>query len=108
MTYKDLYNLSGKLANGLKNMGLSKGDRIGLYLSSCMELYICYWAIVRLGGIAVLLNPMLKKDEINYILSDTQAQIVFSQKSIIDELIKASDALPEFKEIIVIVRNKHN
>lgn len=102
LTYKELYNLSGKLANALKGMGVNRGDRIGLYLSSRLEFYICYWAIVRSGAIAVLLNSMLKKNEIEYILSDTQAQIAFSEKSIANELIKACDALPESREIIIV------
>tara|TARA_B110000967_G_scaffold36040_1_gene35215 strand:+ start:570 stop:2480 length:1911 start_codon:yes stop_codon:yes gene_type:complete len=51
LTYKELLESVCKFANGLKNIGVSKGDRVCLYLPMVPELTIAVLACARIGAI---------------------------------------------------------
>jgi acetyl-CoA synthetase len=51
LTYNDLYIEVNKLANALKKMGISKGDRVGIYLPMIPELPIAMIACAKIGAI---------------------------------------------------------
>ena len=49
LTYRDLHAEVGRFANGLKSLGLNKGDRVAIYLGMVPELPIAMLACARLG-----------------------------------------------------------
>jgi len=100
LTYAELYNQSDRMANALQKLGVTRGDRVGIYLSSRPEFYICYWSIIRLGAVAVLLNPMYKEREIEHVLTDTGAKVCFTEESIVRRLQVVSKEIPEKLSII--------
>ena len=51
--YRDLKNQADRLAASLPGLGLSKGDRVCLFLPNCMEFVLCYWAVLKAGGVVV-------------------------------------------------------
>ncbi|HEB37507.1 MAG TPA: acetate--CoA ligase [Thermoplasmatales archaeon] len=51
LTYKDLYREVNKLANALKQLGVKKGDRVGIYLPMIPELPIAMLACAKIGAI---------------------------------------------------------
>ena len=51
LTYRDLYAEVNKLANGLKSIGIEKGDRVGIYLPMIPELPISMLACAKIGAI---------------------------------------------------------
>jgi long-chain acyl-CoA synthetase len=69
--YRELDNLSAKLASALKSQGVKKDDRIALYLPNIPEFVVCYLAALKIGAVAVSVNSMLKADELKYILDDS-------------------------------------
>lgn len=73
LTYSELKNASDLLASSLYRQGFRKGDRIALMLPNCIEYIISFYAIHRLGGIVVQINPMYESSELDYILSDSEA-----------------------------------
>ena len=73
ITYSELKNASDRLAGSLYRKGFRKGDRIALMLPNCIEYIISFYAIHRLGGIVVQINPMYQTSELDYILKDSEA-----------------------------------
>jgi len=74
ITYSSLKKISDRIASGLKEMGLEKGDRIILYMPKSVEAVVIHVGIQKAGGISVILNPGFKKDELAYFLKDTDAR----------------------------------
>ena len=74
MTYGELDNAIDKFAMGLTNLGVQKGDRVGLYMENCPQFVISYFGILRAGGIVVALNPMFKQIELEYEINDSQLE----------------------------------
>ena len=76
ITYKELDQAGNRLANAFAAHGIGKGDRVALYLPNIPEFAICYLAAVKIGAIAVSVNPMLKSDELKYLLNDSGSKLL--------------------------------
>ncbi len=80
MTYSSLQNISNRVANGLKGIGLQKGERVILFMQKSMEQVVFHLGVQKVGAISVILNPGFKKDEMDYFLRDTDAKLVIAGK----------------------------
>ena len=76
LSYAELNAQASAVANGLRSLGVKKGDRVALYLSNIPEFVVAFFAIAKIGGIAVSLNIMLKKMEIEYVLNHSGTKVL--------------------------------
>jgi len=76
VTYSSLKDISDRVACGLKEMGLEKGDRVILSMPKSIEAVALHLGVQKAGAISVILNPGFKKDEMAYFLKDTDAKII--------------------------------
>ena len=79
LTYAELHARVCQLAVGLRLRGLGPGDHIALSCPNTPHFVMAYFAILKLGGVVVPLNVLLKPREIEYHLrdSDAKALLVF-------------------------------
>ena len=73
-TYGELNTQTASLASALENLGLAPGERLGIFLPNCPQLVMAYNAALRLGAVAVMLNPLLSPKELAHQLADSGAQ----------------------------------
>lgn len=64
LNYDEVEMLAERIAGGLKNIGLRKGDRVGIISHNCPEWGISYLAILAAGGTAVPFDSSWKEGEI--------------------------------------------
>ncbi|MGC9318787.1 MAG: long-chain-fatty-acid--CoA ligase [Armatimonadota bacterium] len=76
MTWGELSAAVDAAAAGLQRLGVEPGDRVGLVLPNCPQFVITYLACVRMGAMAVPLNPVLAPEEAAYIVADAGAKAV--------------------------------
>ena len=76
--YEELNKTASRLADKMKAQGVQKGDRVALYLPNIPEFIICYIATLKIGAIAVSVNPMLKIEELKYVLNDSGSVLLFT------------------------------
>ncbi len=74
ITYGELERQTASLAAALNSLGLAPGERLGIFLPNCPQLVIAYHAALRLGAVAVMLNPLLSPKELAYQLADSGAR----------------------------------
>jgi len=89
ISYRELNQDSNRMANTFLDLGVKKGDRAILYLPKSLGFVVAHLALQKIGAIAVPLNPGFKKSEMEYLLEDTEAQLVLSgseQESIVKEI----------------------
>ena len=68
---------ASRLASALVHrLGVRKGSRVGLLLPNCPEFTMTDWALIRAGLVRVPVNPRLAPSEVEYILSDSGAEVV--------------------------------
>lgn len=74
LTYSQLKNATDRLASALYCRGFQKGERIAVMLPNSMEYIVSFYAIQRLGGVVVQVNPMYQTNELDYLLRDSDAK----------------------------------
>jgi long-chain acyl-CoA synthetase len=102
-TYRDLRDKVNRVANGLRKLGVGKGDRVCVYTGNRCETLISYFAIWRIGAIAVPANPAFKADEMEYILNDSESNTLITLKRTYEEVIsQIRSKTPALKNVVVI------
>jgi len=61
---------------GLPGLGLGRADRVAVYLEKRPETVIALFAAAAAGGVFVPINPLLKPDQVGYILRDCNVRIL--------------------------------
>lgn len=72
-TYSNLKNVCERIATALSKQGFQKGDRIALMMPNCLEYVISFFAIQRLGGVVVQVNPNFQVAELKLLLQNSEA-----------------------------------
>jgi len=76
ITYKEMNELTDRLAAGLHNLGLRKGDRVGLFIPNTPQFIIAFYAILKAGGVVVATNPLYTQREIEHQVNDAGIEIM--------------------------------
>jgi len=78
LSYAELDSLTGRLAVGLNELGVRRGDSVVLFLQNSLEFVIGYYGILKAGGIAAPANPLYKGNELKHQLNDAKATIIIT------------------------------
>ncbi len=105
LSYQDLANKVEIAASVMAHIGLSQGDKFGVWAPNCAEWIICALAGQRLGAVMVTLNTRYKGAEAADILRRSHCRILFTVKNFLGHdypaMLSGQD-LPELEQIIVI------
>ena len=114
-TYAQMHAWSVQLAAGLVNKGVKPGDHVALLMANFPEFVAVKFAIAMVGAVAVPVNFLNKRDELAYVLKQSNAVMLITMDSFrnmpywryLDELIPdwqvqgGGDVFPELKNVIV-------
>lgn len=78
ISYGQLHEQSTRLAAGLLERGLRFEDRVVIFLDNSYETVLSLYAVLKAGGVFVILNPGLKPDKLAYILNNSDAAFLIS------------------------------
>ncbi|MDJ1371844.1 long-chain fatty acid--CoA ligase [Gulosibacter molinativorax] len=78
LTFGQLHEHVLRFANGLRRIGVKRGDRVALVMPNCPQHVIAYLAILRLGAIAVEHNPLYTRSELLTQYRDHGAKITIA------------------------------
>ncbi|MBT5938402.1 MAG: AMP-binding protein [Rhodospirillaceae bacterium] len=99
-TYDHLLNQSERIAQILvDDFGLVPGNRVLLRSRNNPMLVACWLGVLKAGGICVTTMPLLKADELSFILNRMIIQFAFCEYDLVDDLNKAKLSCPTLKEI---------
>jgi fatty-acyl-CoA synthase len=107
LTYAEVDSRSDALAASLSNLGVERGDRVALILPACPEFVVSLFAVAKLGGIVVPVNPRELPSEIQYMLrhSETVCAVTVERAYGIDFLQLFEDLqirLPELQYLVTV------
>ena len=85
MTYRALDEASARVAGLLHERGLKPGGRVGIMMPNVAEVPVVYYGVLRAGGVAVPMNPLLKAREVAYYLGDSGAGLIFAWHAFADQ-----------------------
>jgi long-chain acyl-CoA synthetase len=100
ITFDELNKNVNRLANGLKGLGIKRGDRVAIMLPNTPEFVYSFFACQKLGAIAVPFNTMYKGGEILHILNDCGAKAIITLNSTVPLINEIKPELPQLQHII--------
>ncbi|MCZ6672551.1 MAG: acetate--CoA ligase [Verrucomicrobia bacterium] len=115
LTYFDLHREICKFANGLKSLGVQKGDRIAIYLPMIPELAMALLACARIGAVHSVIFAGFSADSIKDRVLDMDAKFVITGdgswrrgkalnlKALVDEAVEGVDCV---EKVVVVKREQ--
>lgn len=104
ITYKELGDLSDRLAAALADLGIKKGDRVALILNNCTQFVISFFGILKAGGIVVALNPTFPPLKWADQIKDADARIIITLSKFYNDLNSIRSDTPVQKVIVTNVK----
>lgn len=86
VTYSELQDKVNKFASFISQKGLKKGDRIAIYLPRSIDAVIALFATWLNGCVGVIINDVLKKQQVNYIIEHSEASLIISNEKMLSSL----------------------
>ncbi|AZG45264.1 AMP-binding protein [Gordonia insulae] len=105
-TYAEFHRDVRALAAGLVRLGVSPGDRVGLWSPNRFEWVLTQYATAEIGAILVNLNPAYRQNEIEYALAQSGTSVVvaaerFKDSAYASMLADARPNCPEVREVVL-------
>ena len=77
-TYAEIEAQANRIANGLLDLGLRRGDRVAVWLPNSVETVVAIFGILKAGGVFTVVNPTTKPGKLAYILNNCEAWGLFA------------------------------
>lgn len=112
VTYEELYKLTNRVARGLQQLGVKKGDRVAIYMPAILEQIVAVLAVARLGAVHTVVFGGFAANALRDRINDAQARIVITADGnyrggkLIQLMKIANEALAETPQVekVVVVR----
>jgi acyl-CoA ligase (AMP-forming) (exosortase A-associated) len=95
LSYGALGDAIERFAGALLDLGLLRGERVGVFLEKRFETVITSFSAPAAGGVFVPINPLLKPEQVAYILQDCNVRV----------LVTSSERLPLLREALAACRD---
>jgi natural product biosynthesis luciferase-like monooxygenase protein len=94
LTYRELDERAGRLANHLADLGIGPDGLVGIHLARSIDMVVGVLGVLKAGGAYVPLDPVYPEDRIAYMIEDSKASVVLTHAA-------ASPALPVITATVV-------
>lgn len=78
--YASLAELADRVAAGLNAVGIGRLDRVGIYLPKRVETVAAFFGIARAQGVFVPINPLLKAEQVGYIIRNCDVRVLITSR----------------------------
>lgn len=100
ITFREMNALTDRVAAALVDMGVKKGDRVGIFMPNTPQFVMVYFGILKAGGVVVATNPLYTPPEIEHQASDSGIEYMFVMTNFY-ETIKKAQPKTKIKKLIV-------
>ena len=101
ITYAELATQIEGFASGLAALGVSRGERVAIYLDKRRETVVASFGAPAHGAVFVPINPLLKADQVAYILRDCGVRVLVTSPERLQPLAQALGGCPELRHVVV-------
>ena len=102
LRYGELAALVEKFASGMLSLGLKRSERVGIYLEKRFETVIASFGAAAAGGVFVPLNPLLKPEQVGYILRDCNVRVLVTSQERYTLLAATLAQCPDLREVVLV------
>jgi 2-aminobenzoate-CoA ligase len=101
-TYRELSELSNRLASTLIELGVKPFDRVGIRFSNTPEAIVSNFGILKAGALPVTLHPRWSAKEVQHVLNDSEAKVLITEKDLLKEVEETRPRLKYLQNIVVV------
>lgn len=101
-TFGQLKELSNKFANGLREMGVEKGDRAMILVHRLPEWYVAILGMIKLGVIPIPTPNLSVPKDIQYRVNESEASVIVTDMKNYQKVDEVRDTLPSLKNFVLI------
>lgn len=102
LAYGELHALVGRCAAGLGALGLQRAERVAIYLEKRCETVIASFGAPAAGGVFVPLNPLLKPEQVAYIMRDCNVRVLITSADRLALLQPVLSACHDLRHVVVL------
>jgi acyl-CoA synthetase (AMP-forming)/AMP-acid ligase II len=106
LTFQELNDKVNRIAHALIDIGVKRGDRVGLLLMNCHDFEIVYFAVCKVGAILVPINFWYKNPEIEYVANKSGISVLILGSNFIETIEAVKERLETVKKCIVVGEEK--
>jgi acyl-CoA ligase (AMP-forming) (exosortase A-associated) len=101
-SYAELWNTVARFAVGLAELGVGRDDRVAVFLEKRLETVESVFGISAAGGVFVPINPLLKPQQVAYILDNCGVRVLVTTAARLALLAPALEACPTLERVVVV------
>lgn len=101
-TWGDLRDKVDALADGLRALGVGKGDSVALLLGNRPEFHLADLAAMMLGATPFSIYMTYAPSQIAFVVGDADARVLITESGLVDNVLKAREELPQLEHVIVV------
>ncbi len=102
LTFQEVANEANQVGNALKKLGVRVGDFVGILALDVPEWATAFFGTVKIGGIAIGMNTLLKPHEYAYMLRDSRARVLIIHQALLPSVAEIRDKAEFLEHVIVI------
>ena len=100
VTYADLLERALRLARGLQERGVRRGDRVAVFLDSGVNAVVSIYGALFSGAAFLVVNPQTKADKLAYVLADCEAIALITNAQLASVVSTAASRLPSLRTVV--------
>ncbi len=85
-TYRQVQELTNRVGNGLRTLGVEPEQRVLLLLLDCPEFAASFFGAIKIGAVPVPVNTLLKAPDYHYMLQDSRAKVLIVSEPLLAEV----------------------
>lgn len=102
-SYADLSARVANLASGLRDAGLQRGERVGIYLEASAAQVVSIFAVSQAGGVFVPANATLFPEQVSHIARDCGISALITTAAKLNSLLPVLSDIPSLRFLVVVV-----
>ncbi|MEU0497714.1 fatty acid--CoA ligase [Mycobacterium sp. NPDC006124] len=102
VTYRELGEQVGQLANALRELGITGDERVGTFMWNNAEHLAAYLAVPSMGAVLHTLNIRLSPEQIAYIANEARDQVIIADLSLTEQLAAVLPLLETVHTVIAV------
>lgn len=91
----------GRFAGGLRALDLARAERVGIYLDKRFETVTAFFGASAAGGVFVPVNPILKAEQVGYILQDCNVRVLVTSPERFTALRETLAACHDLRHVVL-------
>lgn len=101
-TYADMEERSARVANGLRDLGVTRGSNIAMIMPNSPEFLWAWFGASRVGAPVVPVNTALKGDGLVHIVDHSDSETLVVHAELVDRFLAVRDRLPKLQRVVVV------